>query len=265
MSDRPELDKINQLLHYMKAERFSKTLAGRTRGMAKWCPFQHGKKINFTCYVTNSSVQNLLLWLRRFIACCKFLDASRYAVDEMHALYEKLQRPELLFSYDKFLECIGEFKRFVDYVEADIVSKNNRMTCRESIRLDEALVCFENYSFYASVVMAVSAVESRIVELIRRKNKTLYNSTFSKATLGQLIQLFDPRMYTQPKYSGVKKLIPEKHKPLITLLNQYRVFSAHPKDDVITAQIAEAILHMSFCFMIDETTSPYSKKELTCK
>ena len=265
MSDRPELDKINQILHYMKAERFSKTLAARTRGMDKWCPFQHGKKINYTCYVTNPSVQNLLLWLRRFVACGKFLDADRYTVDEMHALCEKLQHPELLITYDRFQECICAFKTFVDYVEPDMVSKYDRMTCRESIRLDEALVCFENYSFYASVVMAVSAVESRIVELIRRKNKALYNSTFSKATLGQLIQVFDLHMYTQPKYSGVKKLIPEKHQPLITLLHQYRGFSAHPKDDVITAQIAEAILHMSFCFMIDAATSPYSKKERICK
>ena len=48
-------------------------------------------------------------------------------------------------------------------------------------------------------------------------------------------------------------------------LNQYRVFSAHPKEETITAQIAESVLHLSFAFMIDTATCPYDEKELICK
>lgn len=265
MIDKPELDKINQLLHFMKVEPFSKTLKTRTQGMSRWCPFTHGTKIDRACYETHPSLQNLLYWMQRYVMCCKFLDVERYTVDEMSVLCAKLLHSELLGKYDEFRKCVGAFEAAVHFLEPSIVDKINRMTCRESIRLDEALVCFANYSFYASVIMAVSAVESRIVELISRKNRAIYIATFSRATLGQLIQVFDARMYTHARFSGIKKLMPEKHKPLLTLLNQYRVFSAHPKDDVITAQIAEAILHLAFCFMIDSATSPYSKKELACK
>lgn len=101
--------------------------------------------------------------------------------------------------------------------------------------------------------------------MIRNKDKKLHADHFKKATLGQLIQVFDEKQYTDVKFQKIKKLMPEKHKPLITLLNLYRVFSAHPKEEKITPQIAESILHLSFAFMMDVTTSPYTKKQLLCK
>jgi hypothetical protein len=94
------------------------------------------------------------------------------------------------------------------------------------------LVCYENYAYHASVIMAVSAVEGRITELIRRKQPRLFKSEFSKATLGQLISIFEPDQYKDIKYIGIKKLMPNKHRPLVALLNQYRVFSAHPKGEL---------------------------------
>jgi len=113
--------------------------------------------------------------------------------------------------------------------------------------------------------MAVSAVESRIIELIRKNNKKLYFSNFSKATLGQLINLFDEHQYTDKKYNKIKKLLSDKHKPLLTLLNQYRIYSVHPKQIKITPQIAESILNLSFCFMLDKTLCPYSNDIIKCK
>lgn len=264
MTEQLEYDKINQLLHFMKAERFARTFTDLTRDQRKWCPFQHGKRIDRTCYLLNPSVQNLLVWIRKYVTCCEFLDANRYVVEKMKALSVKLQHPEMLGDYKSYHDAIGSFKSLVEFVEPEMGTRIDGMTCQESIRMDEALVCFENYSFYASVIMAVSAIESRIVELIKQRNKALYNSVFRKFTLGQLVQVFDDNMYKEAKYAGIKKLLPAKHKPLIVLLNQYRVFSAHPKEEVITAQIAEAVLHLSFCFMIDRTTSPYQKKELIC-
>jgi hypothetical protein len=186
MTEQPEYDKINQLLHFMKTERFSRTLTDHTRDQRKWCPFKHGKRINGVCYLMNPSVQNLLAWMRKYTTCCEFLDANRYSTEEMKALSLRLQHPEILNDYKSYHDAIGRFKTLVDFIEPHIATKIDQMTCQESIQMDEALVCFENYSFYASVIMAVSAVETRIVELIKRRNKTLYNSTFYKFTLGQL-------------------------------------------------------------------------------
>ena len=112
--------------------------------------------------------------------------------------------------------------------------------------------------------MAVSAVEARITGIVRRHDPILYDSQFARATLGQLVQLFDDNHYTQPKFTSLKKLMPDKHKPLVVLLNQYRVFSAHPKAERITIQIADAILKLSFTFMIDPATCPYEEEELQC-
>jgi len=58
--------------------------------------------------------------------------------------------------------------------------------------------------------------------------------------------------------------MPRKHRPLVTLLNEYRVFSAHPKEEKVTAQIAESVLHLCFAFLTDPDTCPYNKKELKC-
>jgi hypothetical protein len=236
-----------------------------TRDNKNWCPFTHGKKINYNCYKLNPAVNALLEWIEKYIICCKFLDTNRYAIDEIAEILIDLKNPEKLIYYEEFRPLIQRLNHLILFLEDDVSIKLERFTCQECHRLDEALVCFENYSYYASIVMAVSAVENRIHELIRRNNSKLYSTYFKKATLGGLIQVFDENQYKDKKFQKVKKLLPEKHKPLIALLNQYRVFSAHPKEEIITAQIAESILHLSFAFMMDEATCPYDKKQLVCK
>jgi Asp-tRNA(Asn)/Glu-tRNA(Gln) amidotransferase B subunit len=167
-------------------------------------------------------------------------------------------------SFDDFDSVIARIKESVAFIEADATRTLRRFTCVECERLDEAIECLHTYCFYGSVVMAVSAVEARIMEIVRREDKTLYESHFSKATFGQLIQLFDENHYKDTKFKKLKNKMAAKHKPLVALLNQYRVFSAHPKTEQISAQVAEAILKLCFTFMIDVTASPYKKNDLKC-
>lgn len=261
MEDR---DKLNSLLHYMKGfDPFSVIFKNAARASKTWCPFLHGEKINLDCYKSNPAVLSLLAWSEKYVFCCKFLDADRYTIDEMNSIITNLKNPATLVYYDEFKKHINRLKELIGFLEKDIQAKLDRISCAECARLDEALVCFENYCFYSSIVMAVSAVESRIHELIRKKDKSIY-SKFEKSTLGQIIQVFDEHQYTSKEYSKIKALMPAKHKPLIILLNQYRVFSAHPKEEKMTAQIAESVLHLAFKFMMDEAVCPYSKKELAC-
>jgi hypothetical protein len=58
--------------------------------------------------------------------------------------------------------------------------------------------------------------------------------------------------------------MPIKHKPLVLLLNNYRVFAAHPTEQKITPQIAEAIIHLASSFLTDTQTCPYNPEELIC-
>ncbi len=262
-----EQHRLKTLLHYMKGvEGFSKLLSDLVRSRKQWCPFTHeGISLDIQCYNTNTLVQLVLEYVRKYAICCRYLDCQPYVVKVIEESCHNLSIPERMSSVADFENNLATIKGAVEAIEADIKDKLNHLTCLECERLDEALECLRNYCFYASIVMAVSAVEARITEIIRRHDNSLYESDFAKATLGQLIQLFDENHYTEPKFADLKKLMPAKHKPLIALLNQYRIFSAHPKTERITLQIADAILKLSFTFMIDPETCPYEKKELRCK
>ncbi len=244
---------------------FSRIFQDLIRGTLKWCPFIHGKLININCYKSNPSVQSLLGHLEKYVTCAKFMDVRRYAADEMQNILADLKRPESLKYGEEFHDALSRFRAIIRFVEKDFKIKLERLSCLECQRLDEAIVAFQNYCFYSSVVMAVSALESRIHEMIRRKDQRIYSKHFRDATLGQLIQVFDDDQYKAPKFRKLKILMPRKHHPLVVLLNQYRVFSAHPKEDTVTPQIAESVLHLCFTFLTDPNTAVYTKNQLKCK
>ncbi len=247
------------------AEPFSKTLRYLIRNRKQWCPFAHeGVGVDADCYNANPSVQAVIAYIEKYSICCRYLDCHAFAVSDIESACRDLAVPERMSSLADFDSNVNKVKIAVTFVEDDISDKLGRFTCLECERLDEAIECLNNHCFYASVVMAVSAVEARITEIVRRRDQSLYDSSFARATLGQLVQLFDENHYMDPKFENLKKLIPDKHKPLVALLNQYRVFSAHPKSEKITKQIADAILKLSFTFMIDPATCPYGKEELEC-
>ncbi len=263
----PDIDKINEILHFAKAiGSFKKFFRNYIiKNWENWRPFAGKTKINPDVYLADINVETMLDWIAKYILMCRFIDISRYPVDELSHLYEQLKNQKSVTTLNTFSEILYKLESHIDFIDKMVTAKINCLTCSESIRLDEALVCFQNYSYYASVIMSVSAVESRIIELIKQKSKVIYNSTFSKCTMGQLIQVFEPGKFTDKKYAKIKKLMPDKHRPLMALLNQYRVFSVHPTEEKITAQIAESILHLSFAFMLDESICPYSEEERTCQ
>lgn len=259
-------DKLNSLLHYMNAiEPFSIIFKSLNRGSKSWCPFTHKDTgVNPDCYTAHPAIHSILAWSDKYLQCAKFLDADRYAVDRMTAILHKLSSPHQIENYRAFFSLTQDFQSLVGFVENKLIQKLNRMPCEECMRLDEALTCFHNYCFTASVAMAVSAVEYRLIDLLKKKHERLYKKEFSRFTLGQLIQVFDDNQYKARKYARIKKLLPVKHKPLLLLLNQYRIFSVHPKDESVTPQVAESILHLSFTFLIDPETCPYTAEELKC-
>lgn len=260
-----DLDKLNELLHFMKgAECFSKTFTELTKLSKQWCPFQHDDGFNLDCYNNNPSVQATIDWTEKYLICCKYLDINKYSLDSMTDTLKMLKIPEKINGHDDFKSLLNHLKGQIKFVEPDVFDKLSRLECTECKRLDEALVCFQNYCFYSAVVMAVSAVEYRIAEMIRRMDHELYLKHFQEATLGQLIQVFQKDEYKDEEFNKIKELMPIKHKPLIALLNNYRVFAAHPTSQKITPQIAEAILNLAFSFLTDTQTCPYNPEELIC-
>jgi len=241
-------------------------------------------------------------YLEKYILCNRFLDSNKYHVDEMDEILNELKNPQLVKTYDRFEELLSDARELISTLEPGeavqqfkigqkrkvgsalnpkrskfLGAKNNcgtasgirkklsGLTCEECERLDEALVTYSNYCFYSSIIMAVSAVEFRLHYMIKNTDKKLYSEQFEKATLGQLIQVFDKKEYTDNNYDKIKQLMPDRHRPLVQLLNQYRILSAHPKEVNVTPQIAESILNLSFAFLIDPETCLYDEDYLKCE
>ncbi len=245
-------------------ETFEKLFEDFTKNNSEWCPFNHGKFIEEDCYNKNENVELLIAILERYILISRFLTSNTYIVDEISEFLNELKNPQLIKTYKRFDEILNDIKEDISFLESDINKNLSGLTCEECVRLDEALVTHSNYCFYSSVIMAVSAVEFRLHYMIKKTDEKLYSEQFEKATLGQLIQIFEKNAYNDNKYDKIKKLISERHRPLVQLLNQYRVVSAHAKEIEISPQIAESILNLSFAFLTDPETCLYNESYLKC-
>lgn len=257
---------LDSFVHFMKGGRsFDNLFEDFTEDTNEWCPFTHGEFIDNDCYNNNPVVEMLIAYLEKYILCNHFLSSNKYYVDEMNKILNELKKPQLVETYDNFERLLSDIRELISALEPGIRKKLSGLTCEECERLDEALVTYSNYCFYSSIVMAVSAVEFRLHYMIKNTDGELYSEQFEKATLGQLIQVFDKNGYTDNQYNKIKQLMPDRHRPLVQLLNQYRILSAHPKEVKVTPQIAESILNLSFAFLIDPETCLYDEDYLKCE
>jgi hypothetical protein len=181
--------------------------------------------------------------LYRFKFILQLLEINTEDIDTYIAYIEK---KDSISSDD-----MNEFFEYYDLVEEFITEKLNLFSCEECIRLDEAIHNFEEGCYYSSVIMAVSALESRLHFLFKQMDKKIYSQSFENKTLGQLIQILDPGMYKDPKFSKFKKIMGSKYRPLLELCNTYRIFSAHPKNEKIDRNVANSILNLTFLFLMD--------------
>lgn len=258
---------VQELLHLMKAEKKGlKTYFNYiTKDSKSWYPFSHGKFTEPSCYLIDERIKYLNSVLDKYSLCFEFLDINPYNLINLNKLITKLKNPEFNKEYKNFFENISEVKRIIQHYAPEVNKKIEKLTCQEIIRLDEAINCFRNFQFYASVVMSVSAVEARLHYLLKSKNKIIYKKYFEDATIGQLLKVFDENGYKDNKFKNLKKLLPQKFKPLVELLNYLRVYSAHPKSKCITFKIAQSALNLSFEFLLDDETRIEEKSLTKCK
>ena len=257
---------LDTFIHYMKGiETFEEIFEDITKNTNEWCPFNHGEFIDEECYNSNPSIENLIIFLEKYILCNRFLSSNKYIVDYLINCMNELKNPQMIQTKDKFDEILNNIKEYIPSLEQGIRKKLAGLTCEECSRLDEALVTYSNYCFHSSVIMAVSAVEFRLHYMVKNTDNDLYFKNFENATLGQLIQIFNKNEYNDEKYDNIKQLMPKKHLPLVQLLNHYRIVSAHPKEIGMSPQIAESILNLSFAFLTDPETCLYDEDYLKCE
>ena len=112
----------------------------------------------------------------------------------------------------------------------------------ESERMLEAIHCLFEGCRYSAVAMAVSAIEFRLFEFMKQINPEA--SKLEKDPLGLLIK----ECLNNPDYS---KQLPERHQPPLQLCNQFRVFSVHPKTEMIGQNEAMSAIYLAFSFILD--------------
>jgi hypothetical protein len=129
-------------------------------------------------------------------------------------------------------------------VKAEIESSVSQLSKNETERLNEALHCYLEGCFFSTVAMAVTAIEYRLLQWMKKVNPS--DSALDGLTLGQLVG----KCLAEDPY---KSLLPKKYHPLLQLSNEYRVFSVHAKSEPINKRIAASVSSLSIEFLFDSS------------
>lgn len=253
------IDPLFDFFHYTKhgKEETFKILKSITKNCDEWCPFTHNPEHNtdFNCYQVNNMVQDLFLFLDNYYNLFVYLEVNPLEKEILGKIISEIKNPISNENLRMFKQNIKDLERFVQIHQKNFYETAKKFTCLESERLNESMRCFKIHAYYASVILAVTSIESRIHTIIRGKYKKFYDGEIKDFPIGKIINLRDPNQYKEPKYNRIKKLlkeiIPEKHIPLIKLLNSYRIVSAHPRFEEIDYNISNSILSLSFAFLLD--------------
>lgn len=221
--------------------------------------FPKEKNEHFFGHTYSYKLKTFLSFLSFYKDLYDFLDIQPNFTDGLIRIYHLISNPELNRTPDQFKKNFERLKKELTHTDHQIFHKLQLISKKECFRLFESMKSLNTDCNYAAVVMSVSATENRLHKLLRDANSKLYREEFERTTLGGIIELFrrDTR-YKDRKYDKFKKILPDKHKPLIEILNTYRIFSAHPKEEKISNQTAKAIVSFSFLLLTD--TSLKSKK-----
>jgi hypothetical protein len=252
---------INQMIHFMKAESFKKFYSNNLiKNIQKRPFFTSGTNINIEYYNSDKEVETLIAFLEKYQLCNRFLNSSKSQKETFSKLINYFKSPETIGTCGNFKGLLRSTNEIIGLLDKHVQEAINGLTCEECVRLDEALVCYSNDCMYATVIMAISAIELRLHRLIKNLDNQRYEKHFEIATLGQIVS----QLSENDDFADIKVLIPKKHIPLIQLLNQYRIFAVHPKNEKISPIIVDSMISLSFAFICDPDVSVYDDDELKC-
>jgi hypothetical protein len=218
--------------------------------------------VNADCYELFQYRSGWIDYLKLFSIIARYFAASLVNIGRLEESINDLQKPTLNTTEARFRKNLDMVIEMVSDAEKEINKQLQNMTCLECERLGEAITCNYEGCFTASVVMAASAVEARLHELIKNKNRKIYNQYFRDKPLGTLINLFDKNSYKDKKFSSLKKIIPDIHKSLLDIVNDYRILSAHPIMTEVDHKVSESVINLTFLFLLDPKLKIKNKKLL---
>lgn len=203
-------------------------------------------------YCWYPSYQEKLTIIGDIVEICDLFGID-YLSENKHVMTQNigyLNAPESIETKDDFEHYLDRIKEFFEDTQEALTTKLKLLDKQETDRLNEALNCYLNGCYFSTVAMSVSAIESRLLSLMKAKNAGLGKK---RLTLGQLLEEYETN---QAMYGSI---IPEKHQSLPKYCNAYRTFSVHPKKEVISKTTATSIIYAAFAFLLDEKARRTSK------
>lgn len=198
-------------------------------------------------YLPSSRVY--LLHLSRLIEICDLfgiveLESAKNELQrKIHMLEEERDETKNWKSLDVLIQDI---ERPFSNIKTKLNEIQTRLEPKEKERLNEALHVYMEGAYYSSVAMSVSTIEHRLLSLMKNAKET---TELDEMTLGALI-----REYLKHEKDDYKSLSLSRHRPLLELCNNYRIFSVHPKDEAINRKVATSVLNLTLEFLLDEKT-----------
>jgi len=150
---------------------------------------------------------------------------------------------------DKILDAHKNVKDIIP----DLVSKFDD---EETLRIQEAYHTLVQGCYWSAVINSAVALEKRLFTILKSRNTKFLKQTKSnlRFSLGELIGV-----YIDNK-KRFQICIPHRHDNLLTLVNDYRIISAHSKQFDIDRATADAIFNLTLKFLIDDDCRPINRK-----
>ena len=175
--------------------------------------------------------------------------------------YERLHGATMLFGGGVYM-VFGQVKQFASNIE-DVLEHHeklkdgipgliSKLDNEETLRIQEAYYTLQEQCYWSSVINSAVALEKRLFAVLKSRNTKflVQRKTNLRFSLGELIGL-----YIDNK-SKFKTCIPRRHDNLLTLVNDYRIISAHSKQFDIDRATADAIFNLTLKFMVDDECRP---------
>jgi hypothetical protein len=175
--------------------------------------------------------------------------------------YQDLHGATLLFGGGVFMvfgpinlfsSNVKDVLEYYETVKDGIPGLISKLDYEESLRIQEAYHTLQEQCYWSSVINCAVALEKRLFSILKSRNtKFLKQSNADlRFSLGGLIGL-----YIKNK-SEFKTCIPYRHDNLMTLVNDYRIISAHSKQLDIDRATADAVFNLTLKFMVDDECRP---------
>jgi hypothetical protein len=197
-------------------------------------------------YCYHPEYQQRLETIKRCIQICHV-----FGIAALNAVQPQLADRAYRLGLPEVIKTRKDFEENVDFIAGifstegfPIAGMISQLHAMESERMVEAIHCLFEGCRYSAIAMAASAIEFRLVDFMNQVNPG-NKEELQRKPLGSLIgECLDDK-------SAYSKRLPKRHRALLELCNQFRIFSVHPKTEVLGQNEAMSAINLAFSFILD--------------